>query len=402
VTLDRIDVMVVVDALAMGGAEQVAVDHANTFDRRTHRVHVLATRDGGPLVDRLADDVSLTILGRSATWDLRGLARFARIVRRSGIDVIHSHGRGAMKFVALARGLGLITPRHVFHDHFGWLHLDRGAGVALRAAMRLGVDAYLGVDARLCSWACTTAGMPPERTFLCRSGVDASRFARAQPLPLRSELAIRDDQLVIAMIANLRHPKDHPTLLRALAEIAPELRDRVKVVIVGALGVDPAYEAGCRAMIERLGLADQVVLYGPSADPPALLAAADAAVLSSKNETGPLVVLEYMAAGLPFIATDTGELSHAVRDLGVGFVPPPRDHLALAAALTELISMSDDERRAMGDRGRQVVLDTFDQPIVTRQIEEVYELVLGLRDRTDGLRSQRDGGSRIIARPAVR
>ncbi|MEZ5138960.1 MAG: glycosyltransferase [Acidimicrobiales bacterium] len=156
-------------------------------------------------------------------------------------------------------------------------------------------------------------------------------------------------------------------------------------------------------MIERLGIGDTVSILGPTTDPPAVLAAADAGILSSKNETGPLVVLEYMASALPWIASDTGEIVRAVRDADVGFVVPPRDHLALADALERLVTMPGDERRAMGERGRDLVRTTFDQPLVTRKIEQVYELVLGMRRRAQiDLPSPGDPDGLIAPRPAIR
>jgi glycosyltransferase involved in cell wall biosynthesis len=132
------------------------------------------------------------------------------------------------------------------------------------------------------------------------------------------------------------------------------------------------------AMLDRLDLGDVVTVVGERGDVPAVLAGADAAVLSSKNETGPLVVLEYMASSLPFVATDTGEVTRQVRDLDVGFVPAPRDAAEVADALSRLLAMTADERRAMGARGRRVAEERFSQDLVTSEIEAIYREVLGL------------------------
>ncbi len=386
--LKPINVLMINDSLAMGGAERVAIDLANSLDRATHRVDFCSTRTGGPLAARLDPDVDLHVLGRTRTWDLARLVSFARMVHDLDIDVIHSHGRGTMKFVALARALHLIDARHVFHDHFGWLHLDRGAGPALRVPLQRGVDAYLGVDSRLCRWAADTAGVDPDRVFLMRSGVDLERFQEAAPQDTRTTLGLRDDQILVMMIANFRPQKDHPTLFRAIAELPDDLRRRLVVAVVGSTTADREYHAGCMAMVERLGIEENVRILGASEDAPSLLAGADAALLSSKNETGPLVILEYMASGLPFVATDTGEITASVRDLDVGLIPAPRDQHALADALAELIEMTAEERAAMGARGQAVAAEQFDQRIVTRSVEQVYEFVLGLRDRPEGLASR--------------
>ena len=374
--LRRTSVLVVNDALEMGGAERVAVDIANSLDPARHDVHFCSTRAGGPLEQRLRDDIGLTILGRSATWDLTKLFSFARLCRDRRVDVVHSHGRGTMKFVALARALGLIDARHVFHDHFGWLHIDRGVSRGLRSALRTQVDAYVGVDLRLCSWATSTVGLPPERVHLVRSGVDLARFDHVQPVDLRAELGLGVEHTVLVMAANFRPQKDHPTLFRAMAELPEGLRERVHLAIAGSPDADPDYRAGCMDMLDRLGISHLVHVLGEREDVPELLAGADGAVLSSKNETGPLVILEYMAAGLPFVATDTGEIAAAVRDLDVGFVPAPRDHHDVADALEALLRMTPEERREMGARGRKVAEERFSQTLVTERIEEIYRSVL--------------------------
>ncbi len=376
-TLHNARVLMMTDTLQVGGAEQVAVDIANTLDRSSYDVSFCASRFDGLLRSNLASDVEVSVLGRASTWDLIRLAEFGRYVRDEQIDVIHSHGRGTMRFVALCKALGIIDAKHVFHDHFGRLHLDRGAGAATRVPMHLGVDAYIGVESRLCRWAIDTVGLPPERVHLVRSGVDLGRFVTAEPTDLRAEFDLGDCEIALVMVANFRPQKDHPTLFRALAELPAASRDRFRVVICGSTTADPRYFDGCTAMLERLGISHLVRNVGVRDDVPSLMAGADAGVFSSKNESGPLVILEYMASELPFVATETGEIAHAVRDAGVGILTEPRDYQELADALSTLLAMSAEERAQMGARGRRLVEESFEQGVVVREVERIYEQLLG-------------------------
>jgi glycosyltransferase involved in cell wall biosynthesis len=377
---DRTNVLMMNDSMNVGGAERVAVDIANTLDRARFDVTFCSTRTGGPLVDVLADDVDHVSLGRSATWDLRKVATLRSLIRDRGVDLIHSHGRGTMKFVSLSRALGAIRTPQIFHDHFGWLHVNRSAPLGLRQAIERGVDTYLGVDRRLCTWVEASTAIDPDHVHLVRSGVDRSRFLGVSPVDLRSAFDIAGDQVVIAMVANFRPQKDHPTLFRALATLSDDLRERCTVVVIGSTTADVEYHAGCIAMAEQLGVADRLRIIGPRDDLPEVLAGADAGIVTSKNETGPLVVLEYMAAGLPFVATDTGEITRQVRDSGVGWTPAPRDAHEVGDAIRSLLECSDSERRAIGERGRRAVEETFDQQVVTRGIEAIYDETLRRTD----------------------
>lgn len=374
--LHKIRVLIVTDSLQLGGAEQVAVDIANSLDRDVHEVFFCATREDGLLRSSLADDVAVRILGRRATWDLPKLYEFGRYTKLNRIDIVHSHGRGTMRFVSLARSLGLVDARHVFHDHFGRLHLDRSAGPSLRLPLRSSVDAYIGVESRLCRWAMEAVGLPPDRVHLVRSGVRLDRFTSVAATDLRREFDLGQCEVALVMIANFRPQKDHPTLIRALAELPPSERERLRVVVCGSTTADPAYFAGCLAMLDRLDVAHLVVPVGVRDDTPSLLAGADGAVFSSKNESGPLVLLEYMASGLPFVATETGEIAHAVKDAGVGILVEPRDYLALADALSVLTSMTPEERTAMGAKGRALVVEQFEQHLAVAQVEQIYRLLL--------------------------
>ena len=131
------------------------------------------------------------------------------------------------------------------------------------------------------------------------------------------------------------------------------------------------------------------------------MAGADAGVFSSKNESGPLVLLEYMASGLPFVATETGEIAHAVRDDGVGILIEPRDYQALADALSTLLAMTPEERRAMGERGRRVVRDHFEQHVVVREVEQIYQRLLGTGEQGSSVGRPGDGDVPIDGGPSM-
>lgn len=376
--LRKTKVMMVTDSLQVGGAEQVAVDIANSLDRDLHEVYFCATRCDGLLRSSLKSDVEIMVLERSATWDLVKLLAFGKHVRNEGIDILHSHGRGTMRFIALCKALGIISAQHVFHDHFGRMHLDRSAGRGLKIPLHQGVDAYIGVESRLCRWAIDTVGLPAAKVSLVRSGVDLARFSTATPIDLRQEFDLGEGNLVLLMVANFRPQKDHPTLFQAIAELSKAQQESLRLVVCGSTTADPAYFEGCMEMLGRLKIDHLVRTIGVRNDAPSLMAGADAGVFSSKNESGPLVLLEYMASRLPFVATETGEIAHAVKDAGVGILTEPRDYLALADGLSTLLEMTPEERGEMGNRGRQLVTTEFEQHVVVRQVEAIYAQLLGI------------------------
>jgi glycosyltransferase involved in cell wall biosynthesis len=114
-----------------------------------------------------------------------------------------------------------------------------------------------------------------------------------------------------------------------------------------------------------------VTLLGVRSDIPEILAASDVFLLSSTREALPLAVLEAMAAGLPVVATNVGDLPMIVKEGVTGLLVNPDDERAFANALFELLS---DANRAkeLGSRGRKLA-EGFSVEAMVRAYESLYE-----------------------------
>ena len=119
-------------------------------------------------------------------------------------------------------------------------------------------------------------------------------------------------------------------------------------------------ERRAAAQCHRLGL-DERVEFRPlpwderAAD---LMWAFDALVLPSRLEGFPVTIAEAMLAGMPVIATDVGSVREAVLPGETGWIVPPEDPAALAAAIDELVADPDAARR-MGARAREIASEQF-------------------------------------------
>lgn len=367
--------MHVVDTLAPGGAERMAVEIANLIDPTEFNVLLCATRSGGSLESALATHVRCRQLARTGRWDLKGIRDFARLVRSESVQIVHSHGLGSMRFVSFSALVAGLRCHHVFHNHFGALGPEVRAHPADRICARIGFDDYIAVDRRLCDWGRLRLGVAADRVHLVRNGVDLERFAHIQPLDVRAEFGLPRGSLVLVMLAHLRPEKDHPTLLRALAR--SRHRERARLLLVGRChGTSAAYVQACKALADELGIGDNVVYLGERHDVPSLLAGCDLGVLSSRFESGPLALLEYLAAGICYAVTATGEVTEAVREAAAGHTVPVGDVDALSAAIDALGDLTEAERIAMGHRGRELVMRDFDQRATAARVMELYRALI--------------------------
>ena len=143
-------------------------------------------------------------------------------------------------------------------------------------------------------------------------------------------------------------------------------------------------EGGHAAVVaERIrahGLDAEVRVVGPvyGEAKQATLAAADAFVLPSFSEGFSVAVLEAMAWRLPVVITRQCNLD--VEAPGAGLLCEPEAG-SVAAQLRNLLSLSNEERRVMGAKGRAEVERRYTWPIVADQLIEVYRWLLGGGDR---------------------
>jgi glycosyltransferase involved in cell wall biosynthesis len=111
----------------------------------------------------------------------------------------------------------------------------------------------------------------------------------------------------------------------------------------------------------------------PPEQMPSLYRSVDVFCLPSWYEAMPLSVLEAMAAGLPVVATDVGDVRRALVDGVTGCLVPPRSPELLAAALRELLVAPPEVRRARGSAGRRRVEERFSLDVLVRRTAELYD-----------------------------
>lgn len=295
--------------------------------------------------------------------------RFRAFLRREQVDVVHAHDRYANIFAApwarLARTPAIITSKR-------WGNISRVHGVGNRVAYRL-AHRVLGNSNAVGASLSTQDGVAPSRVVVIPNFVDDHAFVApsdAWMASMRAELALAPDALVVGIVANLRAIKDHATLLRAIAEIAPQFPSLALVIIGAGDQREPL-----AALAESLQLSNVVRFAGNRPNQPNPHFLFDVSVLTSTSEGFPNSIVEAMAAGRPVVATEVGGVPDAVTDGRTGLLVPARDSAALARALASVLADAP-RREAMGLAGRERARADFAAAEVIHLVESLYESML--------------------------
>lgn len=347
------------------------VDIANGAARLGNRVSACVTRSRGALAADLRGDVPLAALDRNQRFDLPAMRRFASLVAAQGVDLFHAHGRSTFSFLAAMRTLGLTRLPIVFHDHSG-VELDASVPVWFRIWARHFVGQYVAVSSRQLDWA-RRAGVPKDKSTVIENALDLDRLKEAKRLDLRSELSIPVDKTVGVVVGGIRPEKGIDVLLEAIAKSA--LKGSAVILVLGGLR-DAEYSQSCESRRSALRLSDSVLFVGERRDAPSVIKSADFAVIPSRSESGPLVLIEYLANGVPFVGTRVGAIAERMAQRNLPEFVAPGDSDALAAALDRLLALDEPARRQRGRVGQEIARAQFDIQRVLPRWYAVYDSAL--------------------------
>lgn len=208
------------------------------------------------------------------------------------------------------------------------------------------------------------------KTVIIPNGFDCQMFRSSADArsSVRAELGIRDDALLVGLIARYHPMKDHAGFLRAAGRVAQRYLD-VYFLLAGTGVV--AQEPQLMRAVTEAKLQDRVFLLGERSDIARLTAALDISCSASAWAEGfSNAIGEAMASGVPCVVTDIGDSTYIVSDTGVS-VPPSQPEM-LAKAIGDLIDAGPDYRRNLGIAARQRIETQFSLESVAHRYEDLY------------------------------
>ncbi len=319
----------------------------------------VAARPSGRLAGELAR-LCIPVLPLNPTFELDPVAaaRLRGALLRLRADVVHAHAAHAVALAALARvgtRARLVVSRRVAAP------LRRNPLSRWKYAQ---ARRFIAVSDRVAR-ALEASGIPGERIAVVRSGVDTCRpSVPASEATLRSLGIVPGRPLVVMVSALVPPDKDPETFLAAVAAARAAGAD-VQALLVG----DGPLAAAARRSRRRLGLEAEVVLAGFRRDAAELLAAADVAVLASRDEGLGTTLLDAMLCGVPVVATAAGGVREVVRDGTDGLLVPVGDGAALGAAIVRVLRDAP-LRAALVGAGRERVAHFSIERTVDDTVEE--------------------------------
>ena len=375
-------ILFVMNSLLPGGAESVVSQWATCLQQQGHTVEICTIYTKGPFaapleqrgiaVHNLALDPRIETYNMRRKYDLRVVKRLRRLIDQGQYDVVHVHLFPASLFTALVSLLSRDQP-YLFSEHS--VHNRRRNLPLFKLVDRFIYSRYarvVTVSQEVCNT--LTAWLPgyAKKIAVIPNAVDPARFeaAPAQVQQLRQNLGLGDREKIVLYAGRMEHPKGVDVLLEAVSHLnSGDLP--MKVLIAGSGPLRPMLEQ----QAADLHLNGKVAFLGVRQDIPLLLNLADLAVLPSRWEGLPMVLLEAMAAKTALVATAVGGIPDVIEHEVSGWLVPPEEPLALARAIEHLLR-ADHLRQQLREKAFQRLCARYSPEAAISKLLTIYHQLL--------------------------
>jgi glycosyltransferase involved in cell wall biosynthesis len=359
-------------SLNVGGAEVLAARLGRDLCRQ-YRVVFGCLDDLGPLGEELrSEGFTVEILGRRSGLDWRCIGRLRAFLRREQASLIHAHQYTPFFYAVASRFLASGQPI-LFTEHGRHFpDYPRRKRMIFNRVLLRRRDRVIGVGEAVRQALIANEGIPAQRVGVIYNGIDLKRFTLGSDErdELRQTLGLDPGTLTVIQVARLDYLKDHLTAVRTMGRVVRQVPD-VRLLLVGDGPERPAIQA----LVEELGLTEQVRFLGLRKDVERLLRAADLFLLTSISEGIPLTVIEAMALGLPVVSTRVGGVPEVVEDGRTGLLTTAADDTALSAAVLKLAA-DPELRTRLGQCGRERACSMFSEVQMAGRYRDLYEEML--------------------------
>ncbi len=374
-------------AWAYGGPVRVAYELNKRLVERGHDVLIYTTdaldsRQRSPAGEQVIDGVKVRRfpnLSNDLAWNRLFIPlgfgwRLAQLMRQ--FDVIHLHEfrtlqnayalpglrRHRLPYIVMPQGglppeLGRTMVKHIYDVLYG-RRLLRNAS-RLHALTEMERQQYRAL------------GIPDWRIIIIPNGIDIAAYDfEVDVAEFKRRNNIPEGRPVVGFLARLNRIKGPEFLVDAFAEVLKYHSDAILMLA----GPDDGVQAEIEAQIDRLGIREAVRFVGYIGDERSKAAAyraSDVYVLPSRYEIQGITVMESLLNATPTITTDRCGLATRLVEAGVARAVPFGCTTALVKAITEVLS-NPAQARAEAERGRQLMVKSFNWDTLTDQWIEVY------------------------------
>ena len=288
-----------------------------------------------------------TFRGKAGKFPLGKAFQLKWFIEQNEIEVVHVHWKFDLPLVALVKRLSQRKFRFV---HTRQMNMPGKKHDPYHRFIYRSMDGFIAITRYLQNQALENLPLSENKIKQVYYGVEIPDNVTSERVEsLRKELDIKGD-FTVGLLGRLSEYKGQHLLIEA-TDILRQENILVNAWIVGAT-FEPDYKAHLQNLVKMKELQNQIHFMDFYPHPIELMSCFDAVVLTTKNETFGLVLIEAMHAGVAVIGSDEGGVPEIIDDGETGLLFETWNAKALADAIRRLYQ--DDNYRAKLARAGQL------------------------------------------------
>jgi glycosyltransferase involved in cell wall biosynthesis len=241
--------------------------------------------------------------------------------------VVHIHTYYNWRYVySSALFFNLNEPRFVLHEHSDLKNINQVDKLILPK-----LDSFIAVNQAQVSIA-EEVGISKDKIFLVPNIVRS-----VQKLP-----KTRKQTNTILMVGNIRREKNYELAIQIVQQLSPD----TSLDIYGNIN-DNEYFSELQTMVEQKGLFGRINFITNETNVAQHYSQYSLALHTASSETGPLVLYEYLSAGMPFFCSTAGQSSANIARTLPGVIINSYNPNDWVDAINGFLSQSEDERQML-------------------------------------------------------
>jgi glycosyltransferase involved in cell wall biosynthesis len=321
----------VIDTTGPGGAETVFVNLAEATQNKGYSSIALIRGKGWVYQELKKRGVETILLDCKGSFNLLFLWRLIKLIKFKRIDVIQTHLLGSNIYCAMA---GFICRKQVYATFHGGVDVSTSERfIKLKCLiLNLGVTKFISVSKALEQEIMTSGLLNTKKSLVISNGVDTDRYFKRNSTPLRTELTLPADAILVGSLGNVRPAKSYETLIEAAA-LALIKEPNLHFIIAGDTSREPIM-SDIRSLIVQRNIFESVHFIGYRSDSANFLGQMDLFLLTSSSEGFSIATIEALATGLPIVATRCGGPEEILQNLdetvGIYLVDQNKEQISAA------------------------------------------------------------------------
>jgi glycosyltransferase involved in cell wall biosynthesis len=349
--INQRNILFLIRSLEQGGAERQLIVLAEGLSARGWKVTVITFYKGLLDIELKQKGIKILCLEKKGRWELlRFLRRLLSIVKSEDPLILHSYltvgnivATIIKLFIPKIKVVWGVRSSEMKLENYDWTAKFTDCLEAVLAW----VPTLIIANSRSGQEYLVRRSFPDSKIIVIPNGIDTDRFcpdsdARQR---VRAEWNVKNDEILVGLVARVDPIKDHPNFLQAAALVAAHYSN-IRFICVG--DGEKKYLDRVQEIGKTLGLEDRLIWENGRQGVKEVYNALDIAVSSSVAEGFSNTICEAMASGVPCVATDVGDAHLIIGKTGI--IVPPQDAESLAKGIIKLISTAPHNSELIRDQ----------------------------------------------------